>query len=41
VQKKISHSSPLGKALLEKKVGEMAEVEAPAGKIVYKVISID
>jgi transcription elongation factor GreA len=40
VQKKISHSSPLGKALLGKKIGEEAEVEAPAGKIVYKVLHI-
>lgn len=40
MQKKISHSSPLGKALLGKKVGDRVEVEAPAGKIVYKIISI-
>lgn len=41
MQKKISHSSPLGKALLGKKVGEKVEVEAPVGKILYKVLSID
>ena len=40
-QKKISHSSPLGKALLGKKVGEKVEVEAPAGKIVYKILHIE
>jgi len=40
-QKKISHSSPLGKALLGKKEGEKVEVEAPAGKILYHIISID
>ncbi|MBI2611510.1 transcription elongation factor GreA [Candidatus Gottesmanbacteria bacterium] len=40
-QKKISHSSPLGKALLGKKVGEKVEVEAPVGKILYKILSID
>ena len=39
-EKKISHESPLGKALLGKKVGEMVEVEAPAGKIKYKVLEI-
>lgn len=39
--KKISHSSPLGKALLGKKVGEKVEVEAPVGKIVYKVLHIE
>jgi transcription elongation factor GreA len=31
-EKKISHTSPLGSALLGKKVGEEVEVEAPAGK---------
>lgn len=40
-QKKISHSSPLGKALLGRKVGEQVEVEAPAGKVVYKIVEIE
>ncbi|MBI5613346.1 transcription elongation factor GreA [Candidatus Gottesmanbacteria bacterium] len=40
-QKKISHSSPLGKALLGKKVGEKIEVEAPAGKLLYKIVGIE
>ena len=39
--KKISHSSPLGKALIGKKIGDKVEVEAPAGKILYKVVEID
>ena len=39
--KKISHSSPLGRALLGKKMGETVEVEAPAGKIVYKILHIE
>ncbi|MBP9700554.1 transcription elongation factor GreA [Candidatus Woesebacteria bacterium] len=39
-EKKISESSPLGKALLGKKEGEELEVDAPAGKIKYKVASI-
>jgi len=39
--KKISHESPLGKALLGKKVGEQIDVEAPAGKIHYKVLHIE
>lgn len=39
-EKKISHESPLGKALIGKKVGEKAEVEAPAGKIDYKIVEI-
>lgn len=41
IQKKISHESPLGKALIGKKVGEQVEVEAPAGKLFYKILSID
>lgn len=40
MDKKISHESPLGKALLGKKVGEKVEVEAPAGKIYYTIISV-
>ncbi|MDO8451776.1 MAG: transcription elongation factor GreA [bacterium] len=40
-EKKISHESPLGKALIGKKVGDKVEVEAPAGKILYKVLQID
>lgn len=39
-QKKISHESPLGQALMDKKVGEVVEVEAPAGKVVYKIVAI-
>ena len=38
--KKISHESPLGKVLLGKKVGEKVQVQAPAGKIIYSVISV-
>lgn len=41
IEKKISHSSPLGQALLGKKAGEKVEVEAPAGKILYKILHID
>jgi len=40
-QKKISHSSPLGQALLGRKVGEEVEFEAPAGKIFYKILKIE
>jgi transcription elongation factor GreA len=35
--KKISHESPLGKALLGKKVGDAVEVEAPSGTITYAI----
>lgn len=38
--KKISHNSPLGQALVGKKKGEIAEVEAPAGKVIYEILSI-
>ncbi len=38
--KKISHESPLGKALMGKEIGEKVEVEAPAGKVVYTVVAI-
>src|ERR1035437_2372317 len=38
--KKISHESPLGKALIGKKVGEKVEVEAPAGILGYTIISV-
>jgi len=40
-ESKISHESPLGKALLGKKVGEKVEVEAPAGKIIYTIEAIN
>jgi transcription elongation factor GreA len=38
--KKISHKSPLGQALLGKKVGDKAEVKAPVGKVVYTIKAI-
>ena len=37
---KISHESPLGQALLGKKVGDKIEVEAPVGKLIYKILDI-
>lgn len=39
--KRISHESPLGQALVGKKVGEKVEVKAPAGKVIYEILSID
>ncbi len=41
VAKKISPSSPLGKALLGKKVGDKVEVQAPAGKLIYTISAIE
>ena len=40
-QKKVSPSSPLGKALMGRKVGEKVEVAAPAGKILYTIMAIE
>jgi len=37
---KISDQSPLGIALLGKKINDKVEVSAPAGKITYKIVSI-
>jgi transcription elongation factor GreA len=37
---KISDQSPLGQALIGKKVNDEIEVDAPVGKISYKIISI-
>ena len=39
-EKKISHESPLGKALIGKKTGDKVEVEAPAGTVVYTIVSV-
>ncbi len=37
---KISHESPVGKALLGKHIGDEIEVEAPRGTIKYRVLAI-
>jgi len=39
-EKKISHESPLGKALIGKAVGDKVEVSAPAGKVIYHIKEI-
>ena len=39
-QNKISNESPIGKALLGAKKNQVVEVNAPAGVIKYKVLSI-
>lgn len=39
--KKISHESPLGAALLGKKAGDKVHIEAPLGKLTYTVIKIN
>jgi transcription elongation factor GreA len=40
MKQKISADSPLGKALLGKKVDEHVEFEAPVGKVVYTIKTI-
>lgn len=37
----ISHESPIGKALMDKKVGETAEAETPGGTIKFKILKIE
>ncbi|SRR5258706_8004250 len=41
IERKISHESPLGKALMGKEKGDKVEVDAPAGKILYTVVSVE
>lgn len=40
VEKKLSYNSPIGKALMGKTVGDVINVEIPAGNIIYKVLEI-
>ena len=40
-QGKISHESPIGTALMNKKVGQVAEAQAPGGKIKFKILKIE
>lgn len=39
-KRKISVTSPLGKALMGKTVGDIAEINAPAGKIQFEILEI-
>ncbi|KXK46225.1 MAG: Transcription elongation factor GreA [Bacteroidetes bacterium ADurb.Bin141] len=38
---KISVTSPIGKGLLGKKIGETAEITVPSGKMTFEIISIE
>jgi transcription elongation factor GreA len=40
LENKLLTSSPMGKALLGRKVGETVEVDAPAGKLKFKIKAI-
>ena len=39
-QRKISHESPIGNALIGKRVGELAEAETPGGELKVKILEI-
>lgn len=41
LQGKISNESPLGKAFFGRKVGEIIEVQVPAGKMLYEIKKIN
>ncbi len=40
INSKISDQSPLGQALIGKKINDEVQVDAPVGKITYKIVAI-
>jgi len=40
MNKKLSQNSPIGQALIDKRVGDLVEVTIPAGKVQYKIVEI-
>ena len=40
MNKKLSQNSPIGQALINKKVGDLVEVNIPTGKVQYKIVDI-
>lgn len=38
---RISHESPIGRALMDHRVGNEVEVETPAGKVKFKILKIE
>lgn len=38
---KVSHKSPMGKALLGREVGDVVTVEAPGGEIAFRITNIE
>ncbi|KYH12667.1 transcription elongation factor GreA [Neorickettsia sp. 179522] len=38
---KISVSSPIGKAVMNKEVGEIVEIDLPSGRKIYKILSVE
>lgn len=41
IKSKLSNVSPIGKALLGKRLGDIVNVEIPDGKVTYTVVSIE
>lgn len=39
-QGRISHESPLGQALLGRRAGDSVTIDAPAGQLVFRIVSI-
>jgi transcription elongation factor GreA len=37
----ISNESPMGKALLQKKVGDVVTVKAPAGELQFRIVAVE
>lgn len=40
LKKKVSHTSPIGSALIGKKVGDTVTIEAPVGTLQYTIVEI-
>jgi transcription elongation factor GreA len=40
MNKKLSHTSPIGKALLGKKLGDSVMIKIPAGTTTYKIVEV-
>ena len=38
---KVSHKSPMGKALLDRQIGDVVTVEAPGGEIAFRITDIE
>ena len=38
---KISNESPIGRALADRKVGDVVEVDTPGGKLRFKILKIE
>jgi transcription elongation factor GreA len=38
---KISHESPIGRALMDHRVGEIVNAETPGGKVSFKILKIE